>query len=372
MSQSDAAHREGPHLGRVLRHHRHAQRPSVGSAPGTLVARPNAEPTVLNLTLIARGRSEFLENVDLRTVEARRDETPLVWLDCVGLADTALLEAVARLFSLHPLALEDAVNVGERAKADFYEKHVFFVLAMIDEAKSYRKEQVSIFFGEHFVVTFGERAGDPFDPVRRRIKGDSPICERRADYLAYALIDAVVDSYFPIVENLGETIDTMEDAIFADEGSTRRILELHAMRRGVSGIKRFLWPLRDALATLARSESPLVSAETKLYLNDTHDHAIRLIEMAESYREMLGGLIEIDLSMAQARTNDIIGFLTIVSAIFIPLTFFAGIWGMNFDPDASPWNMPELRAYFGYPSALLFMALVAGGLVIYFRKKKWL
>lgn len=351
---------------------RRMRRSPLGAAPGTLVAHPNAEPTVLDLTLIGAGRSEFLQDVALDKVEAERDKFPLVWLDCVGLADVGTIESVGKLFGLHPLALEDAVNVGQRAKAEFFEDNAFFVLAMIDEASSHRKEQVSIFFGEDFVVTFQERAGDPFDPVRRRIKGDSPICERKADYLAYALIDAIVDSYFPIVESLGDTIDRMEDAVFADGPGNRRIRELHMLRRGVAGIKRFLWPLRDALAGLARTESPLVTAETKLYLNDTHDHAVRLIEMVEAYREMLSGLIEIDLSIAQARTNDVIGFLTIVSSIFIPLTFIVGIWGMNFDPAASPWNMPELEAYYGYPAALVLMAVVALGMVLYFRRKKWL
>lgn len=348
------------------------RRSPVGAAPGTLVAHPNAEPTVLNLTLIAPGRNEFLTGVSLATLKARKDSYPLVWLDCVGLADVKLIEDVGALFGLHMLALEDAVNVGQRAKAEFFETNVFFVLSMIDEAASRRHEQVSFFFGEHFVVSFQERGGDPFDPVRRRIKGGSPLCERKGDYLAYALIDAIVDSYFPVVEDMGDRIDGIEDAVFEAREGARRIRELHVQRRAVAGVKRSLWPLRDALAGLSRGDTPLISAETRLFLNDTHDHAVRLIEMLESYRDTLSGLIEIDLSLAQARTNDIIGFLTIISSIFIPLTFVAGIWGMNFDPDASPWNMPELRAWFGYPGALLFMALVALGLILYFRRKKWL
>jgi magnesium transporter len=355
---------------RALR--RKANRSPVGAAPGTLTAHPHAEPTELNLTLVGNGRSEFHENVSFDVVAKRRGEFPLVWLDCVGLGNVELIERVGKLFGLHRLALEDAVNTGQRPKADFYDAHGFVVLSMIDEIKSGRMEQISLAFGKNFVVTFQERKGDPFEPVRHRIKRNSPICERGGDYLAYTLIDAIVDSYFPVVENMGDLIDKMEDAVFAERGGDRRIKELHMLRRGVSGVKRSLWPLRDAMAGLTRAESPLVTAETKLYFNDTLDHAIRLIEMVETYRDMLTGLIEIDISMAQARTNDVISFLTIISSIFIPLTFVAGIWGMNFDPKASPYNMPELETYYGYPLALLFMAVLGGGIFAYFKWRKWL
>ncbi|MBE7183134.1 MAG: magnesium/cobalt transporter CorA [Methylobacterium mesophilicum] len=351
---------------------RKANRSPVGSAPGTLTAHPQAEPTTLNLTLIGHGRSEFLENVDFDTVAKRRNEFPLVWLDCVGLGNVDLIERVGKLFGLHRLALEDAVNTGQRPKADFYDAHGFIVLSMIDEIKSGRVEQISVAFGKTFVVTLQERKGDPFEPVRHRIRRNSPICERGGDYLAYTLIDAIVDSYFPVLEGMGDLIDKMEDAVFGESGKDRRIKELHMLRRGVSGVKRSLWPLRDALAGLARTDNPLMTAETKLYFNDTLDHAIRLIEMVETYRDMLSGLIEVDLSMAQARTSDVISFLTIISSIFIPLTFVAGVWGMNFDPQASPFNMPELETYYGYPFALLFMVTLAGSIFAYFKWKKWL
>ncbi len=349
-----------------------SNRSPVGAAPGTLVAHPSAEPSRLDLTLISPRGNRFLNDVSLDQVRSERAHWPLIWLDCVGLADVALIGEIGKLFGLHPLALEDAVNTGQRPKADIFPDNVFVVVSMIDEVVSQRHEQISVFFGENFVVSFQERVGDPFEPVRRRIRGRSPLCERKGDFLAYSLIDAIVDSYFPIVEALGETIDQLEDVIFESKTADRRIRELHTLRRGVGGIKRWLWPLRDALAGLARAETPLVSAETRVYLSDTLDHAMRLIEMVETYRDMLTGLIEIDLSMAQARTNDVISFLTVISAIFIPLTFIVGVWGMNFDPAVSPWNMPELEAYYGYPAALIFMAGVAGAMVAYFRWKKWL
>lgn len=353
------------------KHRKRANRSPVGAAPGTLVAHPAAEPTVLNLALIAPGKAEFRERVSLAEVEAAREAWPLVWVDCVGLADVALIGRLGEAFGLHPLALEDAVNTGQRPKADFFDTSVFVALFMVDDAISHRVEQIGIFFGERFVVTFQERAGDPFEPVRRRIRGHSPLCERKGDYLAYALIDAVVDSFFPLLDATGEEIDLFEDRVIAGERE-RRIREMHMLRRGAVAMKRKLGPLRDALAALARAESPLVTPETKVYLNDTLDHAVRLLETLESHRDMLSGLIELDLALAQARTNDVIGFLTVVSAVFIPLTFIAGIWGMNFDPATSPWNMPELQAYYGYPAALLFMAGIALAMVAYFKWKKWL
>lgn len=194
---------------------------------------------------------------------------------------------------------------------------------------------------------------------------------RGADYLAYALIDAIVDSYFPPVEAASEAVDGIEDQML-HAPQQGQMQELHELRRTAHSLKAVLWPLRDALAALIRSEAACVTADTKVFLNDTLDHAMRLIELVETQRDTITGLMEMHLSLSQARTNDIISYLTIVSVVFMPLTFLVGVWGMNFDPDTSPWNMPELRAYFGYPAALVFMALVALGLVGFFRWKKWL
>jgi magnesium transporter len=277
------------------------------------------------------------------------------------------------LFSLHPLALEDVVNTGQRPKVDFFDNHAFVVLSMIDDVATHRYEQVAVFFGEKFVVTFQERVGDPFDPVRKSIQSPMPnrLRSRGADYLAYALIDAVVDSYFPPVEAASEAVDHIEDQMM-NAPQNQQMRQLHELRRGTTVLKGVLWPLRDALAGLIRSEVSYINAETKIFLNDTLDHSMRLIELVETQRDTVTGLMEMHLSLSQAHTNDIISYLTIVSVIFMPLTFLVGVWGMNFSPDASPWNMPELRAYYGYPLALLFMALVALGLVGFFKWKKWL
>ncbi len=345
----------------------------MGAAPGTLIADPAAQPTELTLTLISPEKRRTIHDAGLEDIVKQADRWPVIWLDCTGLADITLIEEIGKIFGLHMLALEDVVNTGQRPKVDFFEDHAFVVLRMIDDVALGRYEQVSIFFGEKFVITFQERKGDPFDPVRRRIEVSEPsrLRTQSADYLAYALIDAVVDSYFAPIEAASETVERIEDDMLSGP-QQRQMQQLHQSRREVLALKGVLWPLRDALASLIRNDVPFVTAETKVFLNDTLDHAIRLIELVETQRDTLTGLIEMHLSLSQARTNDVISLLTIVSTIFIPLTFLVGVWGMNFSPDASPWNMPELHAYYGYPLALLFMALIAVALVAYFKWKKWL
>ncbi|MEO9339596.1 magnesium/cobalt transporter CorA [Mesorhizobium sp. SB112] len=352
---------------------RHAKRSPVGASPGTLLADPHALPSTLNLTLISPEKCEFIDGATLKDVKKHQGHWPVIWLDCVGLQSVDLIAEIGELFKLHPLALEDTVNTGQRPKVDFFENHAFVVLSMIDDMKLSRYEQISVFFGENFVVSFQERPGDPFDPVRKRIKSSSPnrLRSRKADYLAYALIDSVVDSYFPVLEGAGDKIDHTEDDMVRSVRK-EQVRQLHELRRGMSVLKRALWPLRDAVAGLIRAETPILGAETRVYLNDTQDHLIRLIEIVETHRDMLTSLIDMHISLSQARINEIIRFLTIMSSIFIPLTFLAGIWGMNFDPVASPWNMPELLSYYGYPIALGSMVLVAVGLIIFFRWKKWL
>ena len=349
------------------------RRSPIGSPPGTLIADPNAIQSALSLTVMSPEDFRFYTDVTLADLEKACGEWPIIWLDCVGLGDVELISEIGRIFGLHTLALEDTINAGQRAKVDFYEDHAFVVLSMVDDTTHHRYEQISIFFGENFVVTFQERPGDPFNPVRKRIELSNPsrLRSRKADYLAYALIDSIVDSYFSPVEEIGDSIDGIEDEMLG-QPQKQQVRRLHQLRRSVITLKGSLFPVRDAIAGLIRAEAPFVRAETKLYFNDTLDHTISLIEMVETQRDMLTGLIDMHLSLSQARTNEIISLLTIVSAIFIPLTFVAGIWGMNFDPAASLWNMPELEAYYGYPSALGFMALVAICLVAYFRWKKWL
>lgn len=345
----------------------------AGASPGTLVADPNAVQPVMTLTVISPERSETIENATLEDVRADFGKWPVLWLDVAGLADVNLIAAIGKLFGLHALALEDTVNTSQRSKADFFEDHAFVVLRMVDDVNTGRYEQISVFFAESFVITFQERPGDPFEPVRKRISAGptNRLKTRKADYLAYAVIDAIVDSYFPLLETLGNEVDGIEDEMLRAP-QKRQSQQLHSLKRSANTMARTLGPLRDAMAALVRTDAAYVKPDTKIYLNDTLDHALRLIETAEGQRDMLSGLMDMHLSLSQARINDIISLLTIVSAIFIPLTFLAGIWGMNFSTEKSPWNMPELNAYYGYPIALGLMAVVAACIIAFFKWRKWI
>ncbi|RLQ86993.1 magnesium/cobalt transporter CorA [Notoacmeibacter ruber] len=362
-----------PRRGRRKKRKDVIRRAPVGAAPGTLIADPDAHPPELTLrTLGDDGQHEVIRNVDLSDIVGARREWSKIWLDCTGLANVELVDRIGEAFGFHPLAREDVLNVGQRPKVEFHEDHVFVVLPMLDRRHEASREQVSIFFNRNYVVTFQERPGDVFDPVRKRIDaGGKRLFERDADYLAYALIDAIVDAYFPLLEDRSEEIDLIEDEVleYAEQDQLTRMYE---MRREVRQLQRTLWPMRDAIAALVRTDSDHLSDDTQRFLTDTQDHAIQLLEMSETSRDTLTGLIELHMSLASARTNEVVNLLTIVSTIFIPLGFLAGLWGMNFNPDVSPWNMPELSLYFGYPTALGLMLVVALGLIWYFRRKGWL
>ena len=276
------------------------RRPPVGSPPGTLIADPKAIHSALSLTVMSPEECHFYTDVSLADVEHACGQWPVIWLDCVGLANVELIAEIGRIFGLQTLALEDAINTGQRAKVDFFEDHAFVVLSMIDDPAQNRYEQISVFFGERFVVTFQERAGDPFNAVRKRIEFSIPsrLRSRKADYLAYALIDAIVDSYFPPVEANGDKIDAIEDNMIGDP-QKHHVRQLHQLRRHVIVEKSVLFPVRDAIAGLVRTEVPFVTAETRVYFNDTLDHSISLIELVETQRDMLTGLIEMNLSLSQ-------------------------------------------------------------------------
>ncbi|WP_148227591.1 magnesium/cobalt transporter CorA [Fulvimarina pelagi] len=346
------------------------KRSEIGAPPGQLVADPEAERSRLCFRGFGGGRYEEIADVDLETAFAKRDEWPVVWLDLTGLSDVDLVKRIGSAFGLHDLALEDVVNTDQRPKCDAYAAHAFVVMRMLDAQG--RSEQLSVFFGDGFVLTFQERAGDNFDPVRKRIaKGAPRLHAGRSDYLAYALIDAVVDAYFPIFDGQTEKIDRLEEEIFEDVDAVQ-VPELHAMRREMLYLKRFVRPTRDALSALIRLERPWLSEETKIYLADVQDHCDQLIDLNDTYRDTAGGLVDLHMTLSAAQTNEVINLLTIISTIFIPLGFLAGLWGMNFNPEISEWNMPLTQSPIGYPVALGLMIAIAVGLLIYFKKRRWI
>jgi magnesium transporter len=298
---------------------------------------------------------------------------PVTWVDVAGVGDEKIVQEIGAIFGLHKLALEDVVHVHQRPKLEPYGDHLYLVLRMVELQETLETEQLSLFLGRNFIVTFQEdRPGDCFGGVRDRIRlGHGPLHEGGPDRLAYRLVDSVLDAQFPVLDQLGERIEELEAEALdrPHPGLTGRIL---AIRRDLHVLRRITWPTRDALGTLHREPFAVVSDETRLYFRDCYDHAIQLLDLVESSRELASGLMEIYLSATSNRMNEIMKVLTIIATIFIPLSFVAGVYGMNFDPDVSRWNMPELRWAYGYPFSLVVMAGVAGAFLWYFARKGWL
>lgn len=300
-------------------------------------------------------------------------QTPLFWVDFDGPIEKTLLKQLGELFELHPLSLEDVVNSRQRAKVEHYPKYHFVVTRMVSLRERLQSEQLSIFFGKNFVLTFQEKAGgDCLEPLRKTLRrGGDSLAHYTPDYLAYSIIDAVVDGYFPVIKELGDRLNEMEEEIFKrfDQNHVARI---HAIKRDIWSLRQTIWPVRDSLTVLLRDSLNLVTNDTRYYLRDCYDHSIRIIEMVESHISMCADLMDLHMSRENSRMNEILRVLTIISTLFIPPTFIAGIYGMNFNPDKSPLNMPELNWYLGYPMALAIMAFMMGGLIFWMWWKGWL
>lgn len=346
--------------------------PRPGDAPGSLHVEPDAvAPT---LRLMAYTRDDLIEEDGPRSLERAlelRGQAPIVWLDVDGLGDADLISRIGERFGLHPLALEDVVGTHHRAKVDPYQDHTFLVLRVLTREEELESEQVSIFVGEGYVITFQENEGDCLAPVRRRIRaGRGLIRGHGPDYLAYAIVDVIVDRLFPLLDSYGETLDLLEERVMSSS-DTQTVLDLQQVRRELSSARRMVWPVRDAVASLVRGESPELSEHTRTYLRDCQDHVVMVIDTLDSYKEQASGLVEVHLGVASQHMNEVMKVLTVFGTIFLPLSFIAGVYGMNFDT-SSPYNMPELGWAWGYPAVMGMMAGIALGLLGFFYSKGWL
>ena len=342
-----------------------------GTLPGTLAAHAEADSAPVRITLFSYDSDRCEERV-LRPEEIPGLAVPgqgVLWLDVSGLSDPGVVKAIGERFGFHPLALEDVLNIPQRPKVERYPGHLLVVLREIQYPEE--TEQLSLFLADRVVVTFQERPGDPFDPLRERIRnGKGRVRSLGADYLAYSLCDAVLDAYFPVLERLGDLVEELQERVMADP-VPETLRAIREAKRKLIEVRRAAWPARDAMNELIREESGLILPETKVFLRDCYDHAIQLMDMVETYREMAANLFDEYLSAISNRMNETMKILTIIATIFIPLSFVAGLYGMNFDPQSSPFNMPELSWRYGYPAVLLVMAGAAGGMLYWFRSKKW-
>ena len=344
----------------------------VGLAPGTLIHvgdHRSAAVTLSGMRFQLGGGLEEHPELEAGAVRAFAAPDWVSWVDVNGVHDLDQVRRVGADFNLHPLLLEDIVNTTQRPKGEDYGETYFLVFKMIftnPETGAIEMEQVSVVLGAHWVLTFQEQEADTFDPVRRRLQlADSRVRSHGADFLLYALVDTVVDNYLLVVEQLGGRIEDLEPSVLGspDEATLE---ELYAIKRALVTLRRFAGPTRDALAQFRRAESFLVQPSTRLYLRDVEDHLQRVAETIDLYRDMLGGMVDAYLSSLSNRLNDVMRVLTVISTIFIPLTFIVGVYGMNFD------TLPELHWRWSYPIVWAFMLAVGAGLLVVFRRRKWL
>jgi magnesium transporter len=338
-----------------------------------VVADPEQPPP--QVEIIAYGPQELVERKisDLEQIPSLIRDHGVTWINVEGLGDARTIERLGQMFDLHRLALEDVVNLHQRPKVEEYGEVLFVVLRMATLRERCSTEQISIFIGPNFVLTFQEgMPGDSFDRVRQRLRDKSGrLRTSGSDYLAYAMIDAVVDAYYPVLEVYAERIDALEDIVL--EGPKRQVFDrLHEVKSDLLLLRRAIWPQREAVAVLSRETSLRFSEATRPYLRDCYDHIVQIVELVETYRELTADLRDLYMSTISNRINETMRVLTIMSSLFIPLTFIAGIYGMNFHTEISPWNMPELAWYFGYPLCLLAMAATAAALMAYFYRQGWI
>ena len=297
-----------------------------------------------------------------------RDTETVTWINVDGLGNPQLIEDLGKCFTIHPLILEDIFNTGQRPKMEDLGEYIYLNLKMLTyliTEKDIKIEHISMVIGKNFLISFQEDVGDIFDPVRERIRKDGRIRKFGPDYLAYALIDAIVDNYFAVMEKLEDQVEDLEEELVVSP-TQESLQKINRLKKDMIFLRKSVWPLREMINNLERSESPLIKESTKIYLRDVYDHTIQVIDTLETFRDMVSGMIDIYLSGLSYKMNEIMKVLTLIATIFIPLTFVVGLYGMNFK------NMPEIDWEFGYYSVLVVMGIMVVGMLTYFRRKKWI
>ena len=348
-----------------------------GLPPGALVHIGDKKTEKVKISVIDYSPRKFEER-EVKNVEECfpfKDKPTVTWVNVDGLHEVEVIEKLGSCFEIHPLVLEDILNTDQRPKIEDFEKHIFLILKMLfidDKTHEIHSEQVSLILGNNFVISFQESIGDVFDAVRERIrKGKGRIQKMGTDYLVYCLIDAIVDNYFMILEKIGDTVENLEQDIVANP-KIEILQKIYNLKREMIYLRKSVWPLREVINGLLREESKLIKKDTHIYLRDLYDHTIQTIDTIETFRDMISGMIDIYMSSISNKMNEVMKVLTIIATIFIPLTFITGLYGMNFDRDASPLNMPELGWYWGYISVWMIMIILLTVMLIYFKRKKWL
>lgn len=341
----------------------------TGAPPGTLVYSGEKKTEDVKITLIEYNEKEFVEKNfnDIDEAMSYVEPSMVKWINVDGVHNIEVIEKIGKLFNIHPLTLEDIVNISQRPKFEDYDNYVVSVMKMLYYDTELRAEQLSIILMNNIVISFQEaNGGDAFDLIRNRIRqGKGRIRKCGADYLAYSLHDAVVDCYFDILEKIGDHIEILEEELIS-EPSRETLNKIHHMKREMIYLRKAVWPLRELINNMERSETHLIKESTDVYLRDVYDHTVRIIDTVETFRDLLSGMMDIYLSSISNKMNEVMKVLTIISTIFIPVTFIAGVYGMNFK------YMPELDSPIGYAIVWIVMIAIMASLVMYFKRKKWL
>jgi magnesium transporter len=343
----------------------------AGKAPGTVQYTGERREGKVEVELIDYTKSnlkeKFVDKIEETFKVIKTGSSS--WVNINGVYDTELIEKIGENFKIHSLVLEDIANVNQQPKFEDYGDYIYFVLKMLrfdNDTKEVRSEQVSIILGKNFVLTFQESRGDVFDSIRKRIRNENSRLRKFGnDYLAYALIDAIVDNYFVVLEKMGENVEGLEQEVLLQPGQEVQ-QKIYKLKREVILVRKSVWPLREVVGGLQRSDSKLISKDIIPYVRDVYDHTIQVIDTVETFRDILSSMLDLYLSSVSNRMNEVMKVLTIIATIFIPLTFIAGIYGMNFD------YMPELAIWWFYPLVWGVMIAVALLMILYFKRKKWI
>lgn len=356
----------------TMRRLTHKRSRKSGLPPGTPVHIGERKAGAPRVSLMHYDGEQLVEEevTDVSACQTWLSRPGVTWINVEGVHQIDLLERLGAVFGLHPLVLEDIANTGQRPKVEDYGGYLYIVLRMLSLHAATQEvvgEQVSLVLGPNFVISFQEGiAGDVFDPIRGRLRAAKGRARNEgADYLVYSLIDAIVDGYFVLLKKLGEQIEVLDERMLTNS-AREAARTINLLKREMIWLRKAVWPLREMINALQRAESSLIRASTGVYLRDVYDHTIEVIDTVETYRDVLSGMLDNNLSLLTARLNEVMKVLTVISTIFIPLTFIVGIYGMNFR------HMPELKWRWGYPLVMLGMAIIAVALYFYFRRKKWL
>jgi magnesium transporter len=343
----------------------------AGTAPGTLLHIGERRTDRVHITVVDYA-PEHLREQECETIEDAlpfKDLQTTTWLNIDGMHDVEPVEKIGRHFNIHPLTLEDILNTGQRPKAEEFEDYLYFVLKMLyvdEETSEIRSEQISLVLGNNFLISFQEVPGDVFESVRQRIrKGRARIRKGGADYLTYALIDAVVDHYFVILERFGTAIEALEEDLLS-EPTVETMQSIHDLKRELIYLRKQVWPIREVINRVAKGDLSQIQENTVLFFRDVYDHTIQIVDTIESYRDVLAGMLDLYLSTISNRMNEVMKVLTIIATIFIPVTFVAGIYGMNFK------YMPELEWKWGYLAVWGLIGGIALLMIAFFKRKKWI